>query len=123
MPYREKASDAVEGLAEVVSLLLFDRSCVQGHPHGYVAYVVGPLLGSEGALSGEGSGEGGVGGGKGGAEGIAHGFEDVAVVGLYCGAEEDVVAGQGGLHGGGEVLPAFGTPLYVGEEEGNGAGG
>jgi hypothetical protein len=60
--------------------------------------------------------------GKSSLESIANHFIGVAAVGLYGMAEDSFLAGEGKLHGRRVSFPAFGAPLYIGEQEGHRAG-
>jgi hypothetical protein len=67
-----------------------------------------PLLGAKRALGEEGGLDGVRGRGERRAEGVTDCLEDEASVGLDDGAQDLVVAGEGGLHGGWVALPETG---------------
>src|SRR5207249_6982274 len=57
--------------------------------------------------------------GKDGVESISHRLERVTAMGLDRMAQESIVAGERGVHGGRMLLPELGAALDVREEEGD----
>src|SRR5947209_18805192 len=105
---RQEASYSIDGLAKVVSPVFFSGTYMQSHPYLDGAGVLSPLFGVKGTLSIEGGLESLWRGGEGSAKGITHRLEDVATVGFYGGAQEGVMAGEGGAHSLGLALPTLG---------------
>ncbi len=121
VPGAHQACRPAQGDAVVVAAVLLGDARVQAHAHPHPG-VLGPPLGEEGPLGGERRPDRLSGGVEGRAEGVAALAEDVAAAGLYGTLQNPVVTLHGGVHLGGVVLVQGGGALYVGEEEGDGAG-
>jgi hypothetical protein len=106
----------VDRRAEVITVSLLCRACVQSHPHPKRTGLL-PSLGQERALGLQGCLKRIRGSRKASAEGITDRLEDVATTLLYGASQDLIVAGEGDLHRRRVSLPHLGGTLYVGEHE------
>jgi len=112
---------AVERSAVVVAVAQLGLARVQRHAHAQGAGLAPglrlqtPLAGGDGDDAVEGRGKDSI-------QAIAGRLDDLAVVGLDGGAQDNVMPGQGGLHLFRMPVPKLGAALDIGEEEGDGAG-
>jgi len=112
-----QAGHTIERGSNVIAGPYFDRSRVQSHAHPYLSYFFGPRLSGNGALGLEGGGKGLGSVREYGPESVTFCAEDVATCRFDSPPQDCIVALDGSLHGLGMVLPAFGAPLYIGEQE------
>src|SRR5215212_1609269 len=123
MTGREQPRHPVERRAEIVSVSLLGGPRVKRHPRPQGVYLPSPLFQEKGFLGCKRRLKGIEGCGEGGAESITYGLEDETTVPLYGFLEDLVVTSEGNPHRRCVSLPQLGGALYVGEQEGDSAGG
>src|SRR4051812_37308003 len=96
---------------------------MEGHSDPYFSCFRGPLGRVESELSIDSSLQSLGSGGESSLEGITDHLVGIATMSLNSMAENSLLLGEGTLHSSGVTFPAFGASLYIGEQEGDCAGG